>query len=449
MFNRKILKNLTEWKDKKNRKPLIIRGARQVGKTTVIDIFSKEFKNYVYLNLEKPEDAHIFTKNLNVNELLQSIFLHKNIEPIPNNTLIFLDEIQTSPQAASMLRYFYEEAKEYHFIAAGSLLEIMMENNKISFPVGRVEYLFMYPLSFEEYLIAMEETQALKYFDKIPCPELAHSKLLKLFHQYTLIGGMPEIINQHKDDPDIIKLNQTYQNLLLSYNDDVRKYSKRQTTIPIIQHVIESIPFEAGKRIKFQGFGNSKYRSREISESLKTLERAMLVNLIYPSTMTEPPAQPNLKKSPKLQFLDTGLLNYFAGLQSQYYEYDNLHDFYRGILAEHIVIQQYISTNNKKNIRPLFWIREKKQSSAEIDLLLHFKDLLIPVEIKSGKTGTLRSLLLYMDMCPHDFAIRLYAGGLNIIDTKTPSGKNFKLLNLPYFLAGKINEYAEWLYHYK
>lgn len=444
MFTRKIIQDLHEWQKKKDRKPLIIRGARQVGKTIGVQIFSKYFENYIYLNLDKPEDIDVFQHNLNVKELIQAIFLMKNINPSEGKTLIFIDEIQNSPEAASMLRYFYEETPEYFVIAAGSMLEIMMENNRISFPVGRVEYLFMYPLSFSEFLQASDEQEALKIYSKVPSPEFAHPKLMKLFHIYTMIGGMPEIIEKYIIHRNIKKLQPIYQSLMTSYLDDVSKYARNSAAIPIIQHAIEAAPLEAGKRIKFAGFGNSNYRSREMGEVLKTLERAMLIYINYPTTSIKPPAQPNLRKSPRLQFLDTGLLNFQAGMQSQFYKHENLHSFYKGILAEHIANQEFIAAENHTNRKPLFWVRDKHQSTAELDYLLPFQDLLIPVEIKSGASGSLRSLHQFIESSEHPYAIRLYAGKLEIYETQTPQGKPYKLLNLPYAFAGKIREYAEW-----
>ena len=215
--------------------------------------------------------------------------------------------------------------------------------------------------------------------------------------------------------------------------------------IQVIRHAIESVPFEAGKRIKFQGFGRSNYRSRGMGEALKTLQRAMLVYLLYPSTSTEPPIIPDLRKSPRLQFLDTGLINYFVNLQSYFYKAGDLHSFYQGLLAEHIVGQELMAIDMNKPVNTSFWTREKKQSNAEVDVIIPYKEYIIPVEVKSGKTGTLRSLHQFIDRSNHPYAIRLYTGPLEKIETKTPAGKPYTLLNLPYFLAGKIYEYIQRL----
>jgi predicted AAA+ superfamily ATPase len=445
MFFRNIISELQDWSASEDRKPLILRGARQVGKTTAVELLSKEFDRYIYMNLEKHEDANIFKQNLSIEELIQAICLFRNVSISGGRTLLFIDEIQNSPQAVSQIRYFYESAKDLHVIAAGSLFEVVIGDQSPAFPVGRVQYLFMYPLTFEEFLAATGEVQALKYYHSLPLPDFAYAKLLKLFHRYTLIGGMPEIVKTYIKKPDIIGLTEIYQGLLTSFQDDVSKYARNTTTAQVIRHAIESAPMEAGKRIKFQGFGNSNYRSREMGEALRMLERAMLIYLLYPSTSTEPPIRPDLRKSPKLQFLDTGLMNYVVGLQEFFFKMEDLQSFYQGLLAEHIVGQELLAADMKTPRKPFFWVREKKQSNAEVDFIVQSGQYIIPVEVKSGKSGTLRSLHQFVDRSNHPFAVRLYAGPADKVQTSTPSGKPYTLLNLPYFLAGKVRDYTEWL----
>jgi len=398
-----------------------------VGKTVAVNMFAEEFGRYIYLDLQKEDDLNIFRQQLPVRQLIQMIALKKGVDLSSGKRLIFIDEIQNSPEATGMLRYFYEELPETHVIAAGSLLEIMMERKRVSFPVGRVEYRYMYPLTFREF----------------------HETLLRLFHTFTLIGGMPEIIQKYGEIQNVLTLKPIYEGLITTYLNDVARYARSVTTAGLLRHAIESAPLEAGKRIKFQGFGNSDYRSREMSEVLKTLERAMLLKLLYPTTSVQIPALPNLKKSPRLQFLDTGLLNYRAGLQVSFFEHDNLHSFYKGKIAEHIVYQEIIASDCLTDRKPVFWTRETKQSNAEVDYLLPYRDILIPVEIKAGKSGALRSLHQFMDRAEHPWAIRLYSGEISVDRVKTSKGKFFHLLNLPYYLAGELNAYAEWFVNEK
>ncbi len=444
MFNRNIINQLLEWARREKRKPLVLRGARQVGKTTAVHLFAKSFDNYVYLNLDQPGQADIFKRNLSPGELLQALFLTQNINPSKGKTLIFIDEIQNSPQAVAMLRHFYEQFPQFYFIAAGSLLEIMVENNLISFPVGRVEYRYLYPLTFDEYLQARGADQAWAYLQALPFPELAHPVVLKLFHNYSLIGGMPEVVANYLESENLVAVQEVMDNLLTAYRDDFHKYAKSPGSIARLRHAINVAPLEAGRRIKFAGFGNSAYRSREMGKALRTLELAMLIYLIYPTTQTRPPGRIDLKKSPKLQFFDTGLLNYRAGLQPYFYQYDDLHSFHRGIIAEHIVYQEIIAGDLHTDRKPVFWVRQKRQSTAEVDYLLPIQQYLIPVEVKAGKSGKLRSLHQFMDAVDHRYAIRLYSGPLRIEHPKTTHGKVFHLLNLPYYLSGKLKQYAEW-----
>jgi predicted AAA+ superfamily ATPase len=445
MFSRKIITSLREWAADEDRKPLILRGARQVGKTTAVEIFAGEFDHFIYLNLERKEDAGIFERNLPGADLIQAIFFMNNLTYAETGkTLLFIDEIQNSPQAVAMMRYFYESAKNLYVAAAGSLLEIMMGKTQVSFPVGRVRYLFMYPLTFEEFLEAGEEVASLKLYHQVPLPDYAFSKFLGLFHRYTQIGGMPEVVKNYIKKKDLAALKPVYQGLLTAYLDDVSKYARSESMSHVIRHAIESASFEAGKRIKFQGFGQSTYKSREMGEALKTLERAMLIHLVYPATVTKLPIVSDFKKSPRLQFLDTGLLNYAAGLQGNFFRYDDLHSFYQGILAEHIVGQELMALDMNTPGKISFWVREQKQSNAEVDFVIPFRQYVIPLEVKAGKDGTLRSLHQFMDKVEHGYAVRLYAGPLQVTEALTPGGKAYKLLNLPYFLTGKIVDYLHW-----
>jgi predicted AAA+ superfamily ATPase len=445
VFNRTILKDLRQWAAQPRRKPLILRGARQVGKTTAVEIFSADFDTYVYLDLERRDDAELFERGLSVHELIQAIYLAKNAAPSRGRTLLFIDEIQNSANAMAMMRYFCESVKEIHVIGAGSLLEIMIRDEQKSFPVGRIQYLFMYPLTFEEYLGAIGAEQALEFYNTVPLPDLAFPTLRKHFHRYSLLGGMPEIVEAYQEREDIAALAQVYQGLLTSYIDGVSKYARNATMTEVLRHVIEAAPLEAGRRIKFAGFGKSNYRSREIGEALRTLERAMLVYLHYPTSAIEPPILPNKRRSPKLQFLDTGLINYYVGLQDQFFKYEDIGSFYRGILAEHLTGQELLASDPTRQRRLSFWTREKRQSSAEVDFVLQHGEHVIPVEVKSGAVGSLRSLQEFIDRASHPYAVRVFGGTLSRnMNASTRNGKPYRLLNLPYFLTGKMQDYLDW-----
>ena len=438
MFNRTILNKLRKWAEKEDRKPLILRGARQVGKTTAVEMFSENFDQYIYLNLELSEDRRLFENDYPFNRLIDAIFFFKDKDKSNGRTLIFIDEIQNSPLAVSTLRYFFEETPQFFVIAAGSLLESLI-NNTISFPVGRVEYLAIRPITFIEFLNATNETKSLELLNEHTVPQYAHSKLSELFKQYTIIGGMPEIIANYIEHRDLSKLQDIYEQLIIGYQDDVEKYGRNQTMTAVIRFVIGSAFQYAAQRITYAKFGNSNYKSREMSEAFKTLEKAMLLKLMYPIENLRLPEIPNLRKAPKLQILDTGIVNYTAGVQKELFASHMIEDAYNGKIAEHVIGQEIIGMSFSFRATLNFWTSEKRNSQAEIDYIYRYKDMLIPVEVKAGASGKLRSLHQFVDAAPHDWAVRFYSGKMAVEEAKTIAGKKYKLINLPHYMAGKLN----------
>jgi predicted AAA+ superfamily ATPase len=444
MFKRQLLLELEKWRQNMPRKPLVIRGARQVGKTTLVNQFAAQYEQYIYLNLELSEDKEPFENFTSIENLINTLFFLKNKTLAKKSTtLIFIDEIQEVPKALNILRYFYELVPEISVIAAGSMLETLFDKN-ISFPIGRVEYKVIRPVSFPEFLSAIDETAALEQLTQVPLAAFAQTKLLNLFHTYALIGGMPEIVQNYATHKDLVILGPIYDSLISGYMDDVEKYAKSNSQILHLRHCIQSSFAQAGKRIKFAGFGNSAYKSREMGESLRTLEKALLMQLVYPSTTATLPMVPDIKKSPRLQILDSGLLNYFVGIQKEIIGTDDLNSIYQGTLIEHLIGQELLAFQYNALSALHFWVREKKESTAEVDYLFQYDGLIIPIEVKSGKEGTLKSLHSYMDIAPHNFAIRFYAGALNITAAITQKGKHYQILNLPYYLGSQIEKYIAW-----
>lgn len=443
-FERDISTELTRWAEAPHRKPLVLRGARQVGKTTAVQTFGQKFDHFISLNLEKSADRAFFTRFDRIEDTVAAILFSHNITLDANRILIFIDEIQTEPKAVAWLRYFYEDFPQLYVIAAGSLLETLLEPQN-AFPVGRVEYRVLRPVSFSEFLKAIGENTAAAALDEVPLPVYAYPKLMELFHVYALIGGMPEIVQQYALYRDLTRLKPVYNTLLTAYQDDVQKYANGTLRTQTLEHCIRSLFLEAGKRITFQGFGQSNYNSREIGEALRTLEKAMLCHLVYPVTQTTLPPIPDHKRQPWLQVLDTGLMNYFCGLQESLIGTKDLGEAYQGKVIQHWIGQQMLATKHLPLDRLHFWVRDKSQSVAEVDFVIPFRSLLVPLEVKSGKSGKLKSLQLFMDRCDHDIALRLYAGELLLHPATTPAGKTFRLLNLPYFLGEKVEAYLAWL----
>ena len=441
IFKRLAERNLKVWKQKSNRKPLILRGARQVGKTTLIKDFAQSYKFRIFLNLEKPAEAALFKKDSGVKSIVESLFLSANISIASiGETLLFIDEIQESPEAIQMLRYFYEEYPELNVIAAGSLLEFAMKKVR-SFPVGRVEYLYLHPMNFTEYLEAVNHKSALEQIARVPVEPFAHTVLLDLFNKYSIVGGMPEVISNYIEKDSLTELPGVYESLWGTYRNDVEKYAGNETERRIIKHILSTAPYYVDQRIKFQNFGQSSYRSREVGEAMRNLDHSGIMKLIYPTTDVTVPAKPDLRKSPRLQFLDTGVINNVLGIQPEMLTLTDLSNSYKGAIIPHLIIQELISLNSINDNKPNFWVRDKNQSSSEVDLVYAHKNMLIPIEIKSGSDGTLRSLHQFVEHCDHPYAVRIYAGKFEISRTKTPGGKPYLLMNLPYYLGTKIPDY--------
>ena len=438
MIFRNIYKKMLLWKDSNEKLPIILRGARQVGKTTLVRNFSKEFENYVELNLERETEKALFELK-SAREIFSAAVLYKSLVLKKGSTLLFIDEIQESPNAIAMLRYFQEDLPEIHVIAAGSLLEFALEK-VASFPVGRVDFLYLHPVSFEEFLRATNTENMLDTFHTVPIPSYAHAILLEQFHAYALLGGMPQILQQYLKKTPISNLKKYYNRLWQSYLNDTEKYAKNNKERNILRHVLESAPFEKD-RISFEGFGNSNYKSREVGEAIRALDLAKIIRLIYPTTSMDAPIVPDIKKRPRLQFLDTGLLNQTLLLQGKMIGISDLCDFERGKIIQHLATQELIALQDEIQYKPNFWVRENKDSNAEVDLIYRYEDKLIPIEIKSGKQGTLRSLHQFVERSSHPFAVRLYAGNFSIELHKTPGGTTYLLMNLPYYHTAKLDDY--------
>jgi predicted AAA+ superfamily ATPase len=437
MFYREIIDKLKDWAGRENRKPLVLRGSRQVGKTTAVEMFSKEFDQYIALNLEREEERKIFETSYPFQDLLMALFFYAGKERKLGRTLIFIDEIQNAPRAIALLRYFKEEAGDLFVVAAGSLLETIMDR-KISYPVGRVEYMMMHPVTFREFLGATGENQSLEILNSNEIPSFAHPHLMRQFKKYLTIGGMPQVVEQYSRDNDLTALQPIYESLLKSYIEDVEKYAPSSSQVQYIRHILNTAFEVAGSRITIENFGGSTYKFREMREAFTTLEKTFLFQLVYPTTEAVIPALPKLKLKPRLHTLDTGLINYATNMVKDILSIEDIADVYRGRIAEHITGQELLAMSNSIKNKLQFWVREKKQSSAEIDYLYQYNGKLIPIEVKSGSIGKLRSLHQFMDVAPHHLAVRVWQGPYSVEKAKTIAGTEFTLLNLPFYLVHRI-----------
>jgi predicted AAA+ superfamily ATPase len=441
-YERQALNDLQLWSEDKRRKPLILRGARQVGKSTLVRMFGERFDHFIDLNLEKPADASHFRKYADVNDLMTFLSLREAIISKDAKVLLFIDEIQEEPKAIRLLRYFYEERPDIYVIAAGSLLEFALSRVS-SFPVGRVQYYYLNPLSFKEFLIWTGYKHLVSPYEEVPLKETGFSLLIDEYHRFAMIGGMPEAVATYAETGEMNRLPIIYRDIWNTYLDDVAKYTTGDLKREVTRHLISSAPFQMD-RVKFAGFGDSEYRSREVKEGMLNLDLARVVKIIRPTTSVDIPAIPDSRKRPRLQIIDTAILNTTLGLLADMVRVEDLGNLYRGRIIQHLVTQELITLHTREDYRPLFWVRESNQANSEVDLVYQHGKYLLPVELKSGPQGRLRSLHQFMDRTNHPYAIRFLRNDFSVERYTTLAGTPYFLMNLPYFLMGQIREYADY-----
>lgn len=438
MFRRIALENLREWALKAERKPLVLRGARQVGKTTLVEMFAADFDHYIYLNLEEKDNAELFATDSTFDDLLAGIFFKAKLPVDSPRTLIFIDEIQTEPKAVQALRYFYEKRPGLYVIAAGSLLESLMGRH-ISFPVGRVEYMALHPCTFVEFLSAIGEEMLASQVEKVAVPQSLHSYTLDLFKKYMIIGGLPEVVANYAQYHDMVRLSDVFNALLSGYRDDVEKYADNRKEQDSIRYILNYGWTSAGHRIQFAKFTNSSFKSADVSNAFRTLEKTLLLELVYPLTSTSFPILPDLKKSPKLLWLDTGLVNYVAGMQEELLFTTDSDELWNGDIAEHIVAQELLGATTTFGEKRLFWVRDARNSQAEVDFVIRYKSHLLPIEVKTGANSKLRSLHLFMEESKENIALRLWNGPMTSDVITRSDGRPFTLYNIPLYYAGHLH----------
>ncbi len=422
---------------------MVLRGARQVGKTTLVELFAKEFDTYIYLNLEEKENAELFAADYSFDDLLAGIYFKANVpQDASKRTLIFIDEIQNEPKAVQTLRYFYEKRPDIYVIAAGSLLESLMGRH-ISFPVGRVEYMALHPCTFVEFLRAMGQDMIADGVENISLPASLHLKVMDLFKKYMIVGGLPEAVANYAKYEDFVKLNDVFNALLSGYRDDVEKYASKPKEQDAIRYILNYGWAAAGHRIQFAKFTGSTFKAAEAGNAFRTLEKTLLLELVYPQMSASFPILPDLKKSPKLLWLDTGLVNYVAGMQEELLFSKDTDELWNGDIAEHIVGQELLGSSVVFGEKRLFWVRDAKNSQAEVDFLIRYKSHLLPIEVKSGNNAKLRSLHLFMDESKEEVALRLWNGPMTSDTVTTQNGKTFTLYNIPLYYAGCLQRFLD------
>ncbi len=396
-MKRDIYKNLIDWKNNPNRKPLLLKGARQVGKTYILKEFGKkEFKNTAYFNFEEnPDLRKFFEGSLTSKKIVEKLSIYQEKKIYPESTLIFFDEIQESPRTLTSLKYFSEAEEQYNIVSAGSLLGIKL-GQSAPFPVGKVTCLNLYPFSFGEFLDGIGKNQLRDFLKDVPAlkpvDEVFHKQLLESLRMYFYIGGIPEAIKQYNTDKDLANVRKVQNDLLTGYEDDFRKHTSESVTIKLT-NTWKTIPIRLAKENKKFKFSeiNKHSKAREYNEIITWLEDA---GIVYKSYNIQTPRLPlsGYKKENifKLFLLDVGLLGAMLKLTSKtIFEGNELFQYYNGAFTENYVAQELVANG----FNDLYYWTSKR--SAEVDFVISYDEKIYPLEVKSGTGLQSKSLKVY------------------------------------------------------
>lgn len=398
-MKRLINYDLLQWKSSSIRKPLLMRGARQVGKTYTVRELGKTFQNIVEINFElNPDFIQIFEKDLEPTRIMNALVAMTAQPIVPGNTLLFFDEIQACPKAIIALRYFYELMPELHVIAAGSLLDFAIE--QVGVPVGRIQFCYLYPLSFMEYLASLNNRALFEMIltnSEKPLDAIFHNKLFDLLGQYILLGGMPKIIENSLLENNFSNIYALQDSIITAYRNDFPKYAKK-FQIKYVETLFEYIPRSISHIFKYTHV-DGNFQKRELAPALNLLEKAGIIHKVYQTAGNGIPlgAEAHLEKF-KLLFLDVGLTQRMLGNNISEWLLNPLNAFVnKGAIAEAFVGQEFMAYGTDllhKNLH--YWHRENRSSNAEVDYLISLNQKIIPVEVKSGKGTTLKSLHAFL-----------------------------------------------------
>ena len=460
---RNITNTLIDWKNRKKRKPIVLRGARQVGKSYIIRYFGKKyFKNYIEINLEKETDILSLFQNRAISETIKLLELKYNVTIKEGETLLFLDEIQSVPELYPKLRYFYEEMPDLHIITAGSLLEFLLEEHDFSMPVGRIEYLYLGPLLFDEFLLGLGKGKLLEYLNaysiddsnnKIPLS--IHNELMELFKKYIYLGGMPEVIESFIENEESFKNAELVkQSIIQTYQDDFVKYNKKIDYI-LMTKIYNRLPITVANKVKYSNLDTNE-KSKNISNILHLFELAKIIYGVKHSASNGVPLEAETNdKIVKNLFLDVGLLLSMQGLNYNDLDFtetaqnQNLSNI--GNISEQFV-GQHLLYSLEEFIKPKlhYWVREKSNSSAEIDFVIAQNSKIIPIEVKSGKTGSLKSLQRFLLEKKLKFAVRINGDLPSLIDVEnrltTKEEIRYKFLSIPFYMVYRVREIIEEMF---
>ncbi|MFZ5569571.1 MAG: ATP-binding protein [Thermodesulfobacteriota bacterium] len=411
---------LDQWKDSRVRQPLLVRGARQVGKTrSITDFGRRAFDNIVTVNFEeRPELSRCFS-DFDPKGIIDRLSILTRETIRPGKTLLFLDEIQECPRAITALRYFDENMPELHIVGAGSLVEFALRSEGFRMPVGRVQSLYMVPMSYEEFLTAMGEERLVEYLGGVDATTgmepIISERLEQLFRQYLLVGGMPRIVDAFREKVFMEELQRLQSSLIRTYSDDFAKYASTARH-KYLKEVYAGAPRMVGRRYKYSQV-NPDIESKFLKEAVELLVDArVLYRICHASGEGVPLASTMNERKFKIAFLDVGLMQNALGIQADIVSEVSVMRINAGSLAEQVVAQELIAHADSYVDKKLhFWTREERGSSAEVDYLMEIAGRPVPVEVKSGAGGSLKSMRLFLEKYP-----------------KTPLGIRYSLHELSY-----------------
>lgn len=411
-FKRHIDSYLQDWKDATNRKPLLIRGARQVGKSSAIRHLGEKFKYFVEINLERQKNiTTLFGENLDVKKLCSQLSAIYNTPIVPGETLLFIDEIQESQRAISSLRYFYEDYPELHVIAAGSLLEFTLKELP-SFGVGRIRSLYMYPFSFDEFLNAQGLAMQVDYKRNEadcdhPLPLPLHEEMVSQLRSFYLVGGMPEAVRTWVQTADYNECAVVHNDLLDTYQDDFKKYKTRISPL-LLSQTLKSIALQAGEKFVYSQASSSA----DIPTIKEALSLLTLAGLIIPVTHTAangiPLGAEINEKFRKFLFLDVGLMQTLLGIQPKDILIANNIDFVnKGGLSEVFAGLELVKyADYLKKTELFYWQRMERNAQAEVDYVISRKGKIFPIEVKAGTSGSMQSMYKFIELKGCEYGIR-------------------------------------------
>ncbi|MDD3877618.1 MAG: AAA family ATPase [Bacteroidales bacterium] len=396
-MERIITKRLLEWKNSTNRKPLIIRGARQVGKTyTITDFGAKYFDGVIHtVNFEMQSDwQKLFLLNLNAERILAELEILLNKPIVIGKDLLFFDEIQECPKAILSLRYFFEQIPDLHVIAAGSLLDFALQD--ISFPVGKVQLLNMYPMNFFEFLLANEKKMLADILNKNShlVSETADNLVKLELRKYFYVGGMPECVKVYKETQSLLQVSHIQANIIDTFKLDFSKYAAKMDKNCLLS-VLYAVSQKVGQQIKYTELAKD-FSHNVIKKSLGLLEASKLFKKIKATSTLEFPIGVNVsEKKFKCLMLDIGLMGKMrGGVFTDEYLKNDTSSLFRGIMAEQFVGQELLSAGFDDLY---YWARDAKNSAAEVDFVIQKNQEIIPIEVKNGPSGKLKSLHLLLE----------------------------------------------------